>query len=118
LWTGQEKVIRMARQKLGMSTYGAIGVRPPKPDAADRQSYPPVGRGRGESLTSERRMAAQLRSLEALRLRRQGYSWKVIAAHLGYRDASGPWRAVRRTADRVDAMHRAADAARAKKDKG
>jgi hypothetical protein len=69
-----------------------------------RATWPPRGRGRGESLTSPRRIEAKLRAAKALELRSQGHSWETIARRLGYRDRSGAWRAVRRAADRADAM--------------
>src|SRR4051794_39700049 len=59
-----------------------------------RQTWPPRGRGRGESLYSPRRDEAKFRTLEVLRLRRAGYTWQMIAQYTGFKDASGPWRAV------------------------
>jgi hypothetical protein len=56
----------------------------------------PRGRGRGESKTSPRRIAAKRRAAEALRLRAAGATYAAIARHLGYRDASGAWRALDR----------------------
>jgi hypothetical protein len=67
-----------------------------------RATWPPRGRGRGESLASPRRIEAKLRVVEVLRLRRKGYTWQQIARVLGFRDASGPWRAARRAYDRLD----------------
>jgi len=67
-----------------------------------RATWPPRGRGRGESLSSARRIEAKLRAYKALQMRRAGSSWRLIAARLGFRDRSGPWRAVRRLYDRVD----------------
>ena len=57
----------------------------------------PRGRGRGESRTSPRRIRAVERATEALRLRAAGRTYEAIATALGYRDASGAWRAVDRT---------------------
>ncbi len=54
------------------------------------------GRGRGESRFSPRRVAAVLRSAEALRLRAAGATFETIALALGFRDRSGAYRAVDR----------------------
>lgn len=67
-----------------------------------KDTYPPRGRGRGESLLSPRRIKARYRVREAVRLRRSGHTWQTIATTLGYSDPSGPWRAIRRTCDRID----------------
>ena len=67
-----------------------------------RATWPPRGRGRGESLLSPRRIEAKLRALRVLHLRMAGLSFAAIARRLGFRDRSGPWRAMRRTCDRVD----------------
>lgn len=64
-------------------------------------TWPPRGRGRGESLSSPRRVEAKLRAVTVLRLRMAGRTWKLIARRLGYRDASGPYRAYRRALDRL-----------------
>jgi hypothetical protein len=56
----------------------------------------PRGRGRGESKTSPRRIAAKLRAAEALKLWADGATNAAIARQLGYRDASGAWRAIDR----------------------
>jgi hypothetical protein len=64
--------------------------------------WPPRGRGRGESLTSPRRIAAKLRASEVFHLRMAGHTWQTIAHKLGFADASGPYRAYKRTLDRVD----------------
>ena len=57
----------------------------------------PRGRGRGESKTSPRRIEAKRRAAEALKLRARGATYAAIARRLGYRDASGAWRAIDRT---------------------
>lgn len=67
-----------------------------------RYTWPPRGRGRGESLLSSRRIEAKLRAIEVIRMRADGYTWEVIARKLGFRDASGPYRAYKRTMDRID----------------
>jgi len=67
-----------------------------------RYTWPPRGRGRGESLYSPRRIEAKLRMVKVIRLRAAGYTWERIARALGFRDASGPYRAYRRAVDRVD----------------
>lgn len=116
----------MARQLSCYSTHGAICYRwhfPPKlawitdkfhPHGmlADvtpapgctytRATWPPRGRGRGESLTSPRRIEAKLRAARVIELRSQGYTWAAIARALGFKDKSGPWRAMRRACDRID----------------
>jgi hypothetical protein len=58
------------------------------------RSYPPRGRGRGESTTSPRRVEAVLRQAEACKLRGVGATYAAIARTVGYRDPSGAWRAV------------------------
>jgi hypothetical protein len=67
-----------------------------------RDTWPPRGRGRGESLTSPRRISAKLRVVKVIRMRADGLTFEQIARKLGYRDASGPYRAMKRTMDRVD----------------
>jgi hypothetical protein len=65
-------------------------------------TYPPRGRGRGESLSSPRRIEAKMRASRVLELRMQGHTWEKIAQHLGYRDRSGPYRAAQRVFERID----------------
>lgn len=67
-----------------------------------RYTWPPRGRGRGESLYSPRRIKAKLRAVEVIRMRIDSYTWQHIAHTLGYKDASGPYRAYKRTIDRLD----------------
>lgn len=67
-----------------------------------RATWPPRGRGRGESLCSPRRIEAKLRAVQALELWQAGATWEAIAHQLGYSDKSGAWRAVRRLFDRLD----------------
>lgn len=67
-----------------------------------RDTWPPRGRGRGESITSPRRIAAKLRAAEVIRLRAQECTWQQIAVALGFADASGAYRAYKRTVDRLD----------------
>jgi hypothetical protein len=67
-----------------------------------RETWPPRGRGRAESLTSPRRIAAKVRALQAVRLRFAGHTWLSIAQTLGFADASGAWRACRRLCDYAD----------------
>ncbi len=66
-----------------------------------RETWPPRGRGRGESLTSGRRIQAKLRALEVIQLRRAGHTYAMIAVRLGFRDKSGAWRALHRCFDLV-----------------
>ncbi len=66
-----------------------------------RHTYPPRGRGRGESLTSPRRLHAKQRTIEALKLRQAGESFETIARKLGYKGASGPWHALNRMMSRL-----------------
>lgn len=68
-----------------------------------RDTWPPRGRGRGEALSSPRRVAAKLRAFEALHLRNKGYGWATIASLLGYKCPSGAWRAC----DRIHQRNRA-----------
>jgi hypothetical protein len=67
-----------------------------------RYTWPPRGRGRGEDLYSPRRVEAKLRTIEVIRMRFDGHTWQQIAHALGFRDASGPYRAMRRAMDRID----------------
>ena len=65
-------------------------------------TWPPRNRGRGESLYSDRRCFAKMRAVQVLQLRRAGYTWQRIARMLGFRDPSGPWRAVNRAISRIE----------------
>lgn len=68
-----------------------------------RDTWPPRGRGRGESLTSARRIAAKMRAVEVVRLRlMEQCTWEQIAAVVGFKDASGAYRAYWRLLDRVN----------------
>jgi hypothetical protein len=55
----------------------------------------------GESKTSKRRIAAREKHAEALKLRKQGKSYQVIADELGWADPSGAQKAVKVALDRV-----------------
>jgi hypothetical protein len=66
-----------------------------------RYTWPPRGRGRGESMWSPRRIAAKLRAIEVFRLRCAGLTWQAIASATGFKDASGAYRAYRRVLDRL-----------------
>lgn len=61
-----------------------------------RATWPPRGRGRSESLYSPRRIEAKLRARRCIELWQAGHTWQSIADMLGFKDRSGPWRAVRR----------------------
>jgi hypothetical protein len=65
-----------------------------------KATWPPRGRGRGESLWSDRRIEAKMRALEVLKLRPH-MTYAEIARRLGFKDASGPYRAYRRLMDRA-----------------
>src|SRR6266566_7780152 len=67
-----------------------------------RATWPPRKRGRGAALDSPRRCEAKLRTIKALQMRRAGYGWPAIARMLGFKDASGPWRAVNRAVTRIE----------------
>lgn len=68
-----------------------------------RWTWPPRGRGRGESLYSDRRMKAKLRAIEVVELRLFGQlTWEEIARRLGFRDKSGAFRAYHRTMGRIE----------------
>src|SRR5579859_1951981 len=56
-----------------------------EPCSCGRALWPPRGRGRGESLTSPRRMEAFLRSFDAMALHVKGYPYRIIAQQLGYK---------------------------------
>lgn len=79
-----------------------IDVTPGPGRTFTKETYPPRGRGRGESIMSPRRIRARLRAAEAIRLRMAGATWQTIATTLGYSDPTGPWLAVRRTCSRMD----------------
>jgi hypothetical protein len=74
------------------------------PCSCGRELWPPRGRGRGESLTSPRRLKAKKRVIEAMRLRAQGYTFRAIAEKLGYSSRKTAWRAVRRCIDQAQAI--------------
>ena len=54
------------------------------------------GTGNEESQHKDRKLTAAERQRRALELRAQGWGYDRIAAKLGYRSRSGPWRAVNR----------------------
>lgn len=64
-----------------------------------RATWPPRGRGRGESLISTRRVQAKVRALEVLRLHRAGHTYAQIGAKVGL-SPSGAYRALKRLLDR------------------
>jgi hypothetical protein len=67
-----------------------------------RATYPPRGRGRGESLTSPRRIEAKLRAALVFELHMAGLTYATIAHMLGFRDGSGAYRAQKRLLDRMN----------------
>jgi hypothetical protein len=79
-----------------------IDTTPAPGNTFTRDTWPPRGRGRGESLLSPRRVAAKMRSIEVIRLRAQGLTFTQIARNLGFRDGSGAYRAMKRSLDRID----------------
>lgn len=79
-----------------------VDVTPAPGRTFTRETWPPRGRGRGESLWSPRRVEAKLRAVQVFHLRIEGHTWQEIADHLGFKDASGPYRAYRRTMDRLE----------------
>jgi hypothetical protein len=79
-----------------------VDVSPAPGHTYTRDTWPPRGRGRGESLYSPRRIEAKLRTIEVIELCRQGHTWDSIAQRTGFKDPSGPYRAMKRTMDRVD----------------
>jgi hypothetical protein len=86
-------------------TYGHIRPHAPGCDYC-RLCWPPRGRGRGESLSSPRRLAALLRARDAyrmygglpaprwLRLRPFGPTLEQVARACGYKTKGGAWRAI------------------------
>ena len=66
-----------------------------------RATYPPSGRGRGESLTSPRRIEAKLRAVKVIQLRQAGLTFQQIGYKVGL-STSGAYRAMQRTLDRLD----------------
>lgn len=81
-----------------------------EPCSCGRETWPPRGRGRGESLLSPRRIAAKLRACEAMRLRGAGFTYTAIARALGYRSRSAAWRAIHRAMAQHDAWRNYYDA--------
>lgn len=79
-----------------------VDVSPAPGRTYTRYTWPPRGRGRGESLTSPRRVAAKLRTIEVIRMRKECCTWEQIARQLGFKDASGPYRAYKRAIDRME----------------
>jgi len=88
--------------------HGVLSDETPAPGRSyTRATWPPRGRGRGESLTSPRRIEAKLRAAEAFRLYYDDcLTWDAIAHQLGFKDRSGPWRAVRRLVDQQDRLRK------------
>ncbi len=91
-------------------TYCAAGLHKPGRTYC-RHCWPPRGRGKGENKNSPRRQAAWDRAWQAYELYRgeyRGDDWSIggpryygkgyteIARQLGYKDASGAWRAIHR----------------------
>jgi hypothetical protein len=75
----------------------------PMPGATyTRDTWPPRGRGRGESLTSPRRVYAKLRACEVIKMRIAGESWTHIAKVTGFASASGACMAYQRMRNRVN----------------
>lgn len=70
-----------------------------EPCSCGRPCWPPRGRGRGESLTSPRRIAALERAQQAATLYADGWTYEAIAKALGFADKSGAWRALQRRRD-------------------
>lgn len=77
-------------------------ISPAPGNTYSRYDWPPRQRGRGESLTSPRRIAAKFRTKRVIELRAQGLTWAAIARATGYKHASGPYRAMKRAVDRAD----------------
>jgi hypothetical protein len=65
-------------------------------------TWPPRGRGRGESLYSPRRVRAKLRACEVMRMRIEGHTWTHIAKVTGFASASGAYNAFQRCLARVN----------------
>jgi hypothetical protein len=59
-----------------------------------RVTWPPRGRGRGESLSSPRRIVGKIRQGLAVRLRGRGMTYREIALRVGYADKSVARRAI------------------------
>lgn len=81
---------------------GLVDCTPAPGNTYTRDTWPPRGRGRGESLISPRRIKAKLRAIQVIKLRMHDHTWDSIARSLGFKDASGPYRAYKRITDRVD----------------
>lgn len=72
------------------------------PCECGRSLWPPRGRGRGEPLTSPRRVEALVRAQVALEMRQErDATWGEIAAALGFTCRASAWKAVRRALDRI-----------------
>jgi hypothetical protein len=67
-----------------------------------KDTWPPRGRGRGESRYSPRRIDASFKALKVMRLRTEGYHWSTIAKICGYADHSGAYYAYWRLMDRLN----------------
>ncbi len=77
-----------------------------EPCSCGRELWPPRGRGRGESLSSPRRIEAKVKALHAMELHCLGVTYDSIARQLGYRTRGGAWRAVQRIRDQHAAWER------------
>lgn len=75
--------------------YGMVYLHAPGREYC-RRCWPPRGRGRGETRYSIRRAQAVFRTVEALKLRIHGATYRQIALTLGYADKSVAWNAVHR----------------------
>lgn len=73
------------------------------PCSCGRELYPLRGRGKGEPLSSPRRIKAKLKAIEAEKLSIQGYTYATIARKLGYQTPSGVAKALQRLRDYRDA---------------
>lgn len=73
-----------------------------EPCICGRDLWPPRGRGRGEALSSPRRVVAQSRIPEMIEMYGKGATWAQIAEAFGYAGPSGPWQLVYRTLDQLD----------------
>lgn len=103
VWPGRRATLPAERKEVWIDGE-LVDVTPEPGRTFTRQTWPPPKRGRGESLLSPRRVEAKLRAVEAIKLRKEGMTWAKIAAHLGYSQASGAFKAVQRMLDRYDVI--------------
>jgi hypothetical protein len=100
-WRKVEYVYGKQAERLGCPDGTLCDLTPAPGRTYIRGTFPPSGRGRGESLTSPRRIEAKLRAAKVLQLRSAGLTFQQIGRQVGL-STSGAYRAMQRTIDRID----------------